>query len=484
MNKLDQKKFNHEPHEHHELVARHLFPVRVGSCGSCGSWLIFLFLLLITAPAHAQDDPRNDIIKYGTETEIANLIQTLRTEKTDSFDNELIALAQVSKNTKVLTGIFGFFGEREKGGLQERAVKVISQREDESTETVLSAMDYLGKMKSAEAVPVLMELLETEEKKFLNAGFRAIGSASSGDKKLADQTAEFLVDFYNDRDPGNDNRSVVITAIGATGSSAGVEFLTEIATNPDERVPLRMAALGALSQIGDPKGLDAIVSCISAKDPNLRSSAVAALGPFSGSAAENAIFDAFRDSYYRTRIAAAQASRDRKLAAAVPFLKFRAERDEVPGVKDESIRALGAIANDEAITVLEGLFTERKNTDRVRILAADMLGKNSGGKYFSKIVVELDEAKKRNQTSLYNGFLKIVGETAMESDKSEIETVARRFLSTGGIMEKLYGLDMANNNKLTGLKEEIIALTKDKNESLSRKAKRTAESLGIEIPSN
>ncbi|WP_461248549.1 HEAT repeat domain-containing protein, partial [Treponema sp. R6D11] len=109
---------------------------------------------------------------------------------------------------------------------------------------------------------------------------------------------------------------MVIAAIGATGSSAGIEFLTEIATNPDERIPLRMAALGALSQIGDPKGLDAITSCISAKDPNLRSSAVAALGPFTGSAVENAIFDAFRDSYYRTRIAAAQASRDRKLASA------------------------------------------------------------------------------------------------------------------------------------------------------------------------
>jgi HEAT repeat protein len=444
--------------------------------------LIFFLLFLITSFAYAQDDPRLDIIKFGTETEIANLIQTLRAEKTDSFDSELIALAQASKNTKVLTGILGFFAERDKDGLQARAIKAIAQRDDEANETVLAAMDYLGKLKSAEAVPVIMELLETEEKRFLSVGFRAIGSASAGNKKLADETAEFLVDYYNDRDPGNENRSVIINAIGATGSAAGIDFLKDIATNPDERIPLRMASLNALSQIGDPKGLDTIISCISAKDPNLRSSAVAALGPFTGSSVETAILDAFRDSYYRTRIAAAQASRDRKLASAVPFLKFRAERDEVPTVKDESIRALGAIANDEAIAVLESLFLERKNTDRVRILAADMLNKNTSGKYFSKVIIELDEAKRKNQTALYNGFLKIVGETAAESDKSEIETIARRFLSSGGIMEKLYGLDMASNNKLTGLKEEIIALTKDKNESLSRKAKRTAENLGIEIP--
>jgi HEAT repeat protein len=444
--------------------------------------LFLIFLFLIEFSVYAQEDSRIDTIKYGTETEIANLIQTLRNEKTDVFDDDLIALAQASKNTKVLTGIFGFFGDREKGGLQTRAIKAITQREDEANETVLSAMEYLGKMKSAEAVPVIMELLETEEKRFLSAGFRAIGGASAGNKKLADETAQFLVDYYDNRDPGNENRSVIINAIGATGSTVGIDFLAEIATNPDERIPLRMAALGALSQIGDQKGLDAIISCISAKDPNLRSSAVAALGPFSGSTVENAIFDAFRDSYYRTRIAAAQASRDRKLAAAVPFLKFRAERDDVPNVKDEAIRALGAIATDEAVSVLEGLFLERKNTDRVRILSADMLAKNTGGKYFSKLVVELDESKRKNQTSLYNGFLKVVGETIIENDKTEIETVTRRFLSTGGIMEKLYGLDMASNNKLAGLKEEIITLTKDKNESISRKAKRTAENLGIEIP--
>jgi len=445
-------------------------------------YLFLIFIFFIIFSSYAQEDPRLDIIKFGTETEISNLIQTIRAEKTDSFDNELIALAQASKNTKVLTGILGFFGEREKDGLQARAIKAITEREDETNETILAAMDYLGKIKSAEAVPVIMKLLETEEKRFLSVGFRAIGSASAGNKKLADETAEFLVDYYNDRDPGNENRSVIINAIGATGSSAGIDFLTEIATNSDERIPLRMAALSALSQIGDPKGLDTIISCINAKDPNLRSSAVGALGPFTGSAVETAILDAFRDSYYRTRIAAAQASRDRKLASAVPFLKFRAERDEVPTVRDESIRALGAIANDEAVAVLESLFLERKNTDRVRILAAEMLNKNTGGKYFNKVTAELDEAKRKNQTALYNGFLKIVGETTSESDKSEIETLAKRFLTSGGIMEKLYGLDMANNNKLTGLKEEIIALTKDKNESLSRKAKRTAESLGIEIP--
>jgi len=391
-------------------------------------WLILLFLFGF--PLYAQQDveaARRDIIKYGTETEIAALIQILRNEKVDYLDEELIALIQNSRNQRILTGVFSFFGEREKTGLQARAIKAISEREDETNETVLTAMEYLGRIKSAEAVPVIMELLETEERRFLAIGFRAIGRASSGNEKLADETAQFLMDYYNDRDPGGDNRSVIIAAIGETGSSVGVPLLIDIASNTDERIPLRIAALGALSKIGDDSGLEAILNCVGTNDPNVRSSAVAALGPFSGSAVDNAILDGFRDSYYRTRLASAQASRERKLVAAVPYLKFRAERDEVPNVKDEAIRALGAIANEEALEILGALFLERKNPERVRILSADMLMKNGGGKDFNKLVIELDEAKTKNQTNLYNGFLRVTGETVVEGDKTEIEKIAQRF---------------------------------------------------------
>jgi len=314
----------------------------------------------------------------------------------------------------------------------------------------------------------------------MNNAFRALGKASSSDKDMADQAADFLMDFYNNRDMGNNTRDVII-AIGETKAVKTVPLLAEIASNTDERIPLRIAALDALSKVGDPAGLEAILACVSTNDPNVRSAAVAALGPFSGDAVDKAILDAFRDSYYRTRIAAAQASRDRKLAAAVPYLQFRAERDDVPNVKDEAVKALGEIANDDAMSILDNLFKERKNSDRIRLACGQMLMKNAGQKYLTRVIVELDDAKQKNQTALYNGFLKIIGEAKIDGDKTEMEKLTRRFLQNGGIMEKLYGLDMAVNNELTSLAPEIKTLTTDKNESLARKAKRTAERLGIEI---
>jgi len=444
---------------------------------------VFVFLLFINTLTYAQEVEASRLatIQYGTETEIAALIQMLRNENADYLDNELITLIDSTRNQRILSGVFGFFGEREKNGLEERALRAVTERDEETNETILSAIDYLGRVKCSRAVPVIMELLDTEERRFFSVGFRALGRASSSDSALADETAEFLIDYYEYRNPGSENQRELITAIGATGSRKGVSFLAELASNTDERIPLRIAALDALSKIGDSEGLEAILTCVGTNDPNVRSAAVAALGPFSGDAVDRAILDAFRDSYYRTRIAAAQASRERRLEAAVPYLRYRAERDEVPNVKDEAIRALGAIANDEAVTVLNSLFSERRNADRVRLIAAEMLMKSAPDGNLSRLILELDDAKTRNQTALYNGFLKIIGETVISGDKTDMENIARRFLRSGTIIEKSYGLDMAANNSLEMLSEEIKALTTDRNESLARKAVRTAEALGIEI---
>jgi len=445
---------------------------------------VFMFLLLffpVFANAQEIEPSRLATIKYGTENEIAALIQSLRAENADYLDDELVSLVENTRNQKILSGVFAFFGDREKTGLEERAIRAIEEREDETNETVQSAVDYLGKIKHADAVDTLMELLDSQERRFMNAAFRALGRASSGDKDKADKAADYLIDCYNNRDSGDDNRREIITSVGATGSLNGVSFLAGIASDTDERIPLRTAALDALSKIGDEGGLEAILLCVSTNDPNVRSAAVAALGPFSGDDVDKAILEAFRDSYYRTRIAAAHASRSRKLEAAVPYLKFRAERDDTPAVKDDAIRALGAIGNEEAVAALEGMFAEKKNSDRVRLLAAEMAMKNAPDKNLTQLIAELNEAKLKNQMQLYNGLLKVIGETKLEGDTQEMENITRRFFQAGGIMEKLYALDMAVNNNLKNLDAEIKACLKDRNESLARKARRTAERLEIEL---
>ncbi|MDR2053155.1 MAG: HEAT repeat domain-containing protein, partial [Treponema sp.] len=90
------------------------------------------------AAASAQksvEEQRLETIRYGTENEIASLIQTLKTENAVYFDDELIALVQGTLNRNILTGVFTFFGDRGKGGLEERALKAVTEWDGEANET-------------------------------------------------------------------------------------------------------------------------------------------------------------------------------------------------------------------------------------------------------------------------------------------------------------------------------------------------------------
>jgi HEAT repeat protein len=445
----------------------------------------FAVLLIIAVPAvfaaedsgaaNSEESIRLATIHYGTETEIASLIQALHNEGAEYLDNELVILVDTTRNRNILRGVFNFFGERNKGGLEDRAIRAIEDREEETNDTILAAVDYLGKVKAEDAIDPLKALINTKERRFMNNAIRALGRAGGGSKRYADETAEYLSDLFSNEETADESRREIVSALGETGSKKGVAFLSELASNIEERTALRIAALESLARIASDEGIDSILSAVADADPNIRSTAVTSLGPFKGAAVDKAILEAFRDSYYRTRIGAAQASRERKLEDAIPYLKYRAEKDDVPAVKDESIRALGAIGNKEAISILDTFFGERKNSDRVRIISAEMLMKDDADNYLDKVVIELDEAKNKKQTPLYNGFLKVIG----ESKTGKLDTLTRRFLESGGILEKAYALDMAANNGFKNLSDEIKPLTEDKNASLARKAKVTLEKLGV-----
>ena len=448
----------------------------------------YLFLLLAplawgdeeaAPPERRVEDRRRDTLRFGTETEIANLVQTLRSENVSLFDAELIEIAENTRNRNILSGIFNFFGETEKSGLEDRAIRAVQERDYEANEAVLAAVDYLGRLNVSQAAPALKELIMAGENRFLTNAIRALGRAARGQEETADDAALFLLNYYNNRSPSSENQREIVDALGETGSQEAVPFLIDLIADEEDRFVLRMAALNAVSRIGAPQAMEAVVAAVSSEDPNVRASAIAALGPFSGEAAEEAILDGFRDSFFRSRIGAAQAAGQRRLESAVPFLRFRAENDDVPAVRDEAIRALGAINNSESMNILNALFSGRGNSDRTRLLAAEMLLRNDADTYGVRVAVEMDDAQARNQTALYNGFIRTLTTARTES----LEALARRLVTSGGVIERSLALDLILNNEFRSLANEVRGLLDERRHgvSLSRKARNTLERLGLEI---
>ncbi|MDR1429242.1 MAG: HEAT repeat domain-containing protein [Spirochaetaceae bacterium] len=445
----------------------------------CLGALCFIFSLSADEIRPSIEEQRRDILKYGTENEIAELIRILRAENSDALDGEIVETARSIKNGRILSGIFGFFADREKGGLEERAREVLEYWDEQVPDAVRSALEYLGQMRDTGSVDRVMTLIDEGDARYTNSAVRALGRVGSllkdQDRNESDAITDYLIAYFEDKFPGEDTAREIITALGSLENARAVAFLNGIAGNADERPARRMAAIQALSKIGDREGLDAVLEALQSSDPNLRSTAVAALGPFSGREVDQAILEAFRDTYYRTRIGAAQAAAQRKMEEAIPYLRYRAERDEVAAVKDEAIKALGAMDRNEAYQIVASLFFERRNSDRVRVVAGEILIVNRAGEYAEPFIAELDEARAKNQTALYNQFCRIIAQA--ETDK--VEPLALRFFSSGGVVEKAYAIDMVYRNNLTGLIDHVKALTDERNGSLSRKARDTLQRMGV-----
>jgi hypothetical protein len=235
-----------------------------------------------------------------------------------------------------------------------------------------------------------------------------------------------------------------------------------------------MAALEAIGKVGDPESLEAVIEALAANDPNIRASAVAALSPFSDAKADAAILEAFRDSFYKTRAAAAKASGEKKIASAVPYLSYRAERDEVPSVREEALRALGAIGTEESISAVRSIFSEKKNADRIRISAAEVLLQRETPGSAREVLSALEDAKKEKKKDLYKGLVKVLA--IAKSD--ELEDFARSLLASDDLTDKLYGLDLARTNTYRSLEKEIEKLSLEKNAVLSRRAKDVLSAFG------
>ena len=434
------------------------------------------FIAAQSQGAAQADSLRRDVIRFGTETEIAALLTELRAEGAEEFDAEIIALASGTTNHRILTVAFNFFAERERAGLEARALRALEDRLDEHSETVLAAIDYLGRVGEREAMLELRALVDSGERRFSLNAIRAlgrIGGVSGGG--TADDMAEYLIETFRgaDGEPGVQREAVL--ALGANASGAAVEFLGEISADNLSGQFLRVSAIEALSRIGDPRGLDAILAGVSSGEPHVRAASVQALGPFSGAAVDEAILEAFRDSHEATRIAAARASRERVLVAAVPYLRFRATRDESLTVREHAIRALGAIGGFEATETVEEIFSERRGNARLRIVAAEVLMEINANAYIERLVEEMDEARRANLTALYNGFLGIVGGAV----SGGMEDIARRLLGERGISERSQAIEIIANNSLFGLAEELRALAEDSNAALARRAQRALERMGL-----
>ncbi len=429
----------------------------------------FLFVpafLLAAALTAAQDsaalEKRRDVIRYGIESELLELVTTLQNEKEDALNGDLLEVLAQSRSPRLREAVLKFFALREWPGAVRAAVALLDGRDQESAQSVNAALGYLSAVKAREGIPETREILESREPKYLPQAVRLLGRAGG------DSESELLLDLYKSDETSDALRQDVIQALGEIGARAAVESLMETLDDTAGKKTTRMFAAEALGKIKDARAVPPLVRAANGEDPQVRGAAVTALGVFSGAEAEAAIVQALRDSVPAVRLAAVKASVSRTIRDAEPFIRFRARNDPDRNVKNEAIKALAALGGRENLQFLRDLLQDRKADAPSRVAAfAALLEKDPEGSR-----EDLDKALSAEAASKDPSLLKAFQRALVQgTDKAAAPLVEAYVLKSPDFGTRIAGIDWVRKNKVASLRTVLAALAEtDKVESVRTRA--------------
>ncbi len=422
--------------------------------------------LLAAALAGAQAagtlEKRRDVIRYGIESELLELVTALQNEKEDTLNPDLLALLAETRSPRLREALLRFFAAREWPGAVPAAVSLLDGRDQESAQSVNAALGYLSAVKAREGIPEAREIVESRETKYLSPAIRLLGRAGGAAE------TDLLLSLYESEDSSDSLRQDVILALGEIGAQAAVESLMKTLDDTAGKKGTRMFAAEALGKIKDARAVPALVRAANGEDPQVRGTSVAALGNFSGPEADAAIVQGLRDSVPAVRLAAVKASAARSLREAEPFIRFRARNDPDRKVKDEAIKALAAVGGRENLEFLRELLQDRKVDVPSRAGAfSALLERDADGSR-----ADLEKALAAEAVSKDPSLLKALQRAlVLGPDKAAAPLVEIYLLQSPDFGTRIAGIDWVRRNKVQSLRSAIAAMAEsDKVESVRTRA--------------
>ncbi|MCD1654760.1 HEAT repeat domain-containing protein [Treponema zuelzerae] len=418
-------------------------------------------------------DIRRDILAYGLENEIVELIDALIKEDESGLQNELQALFDSTRSSAVKESLLKYYGEKNDPYPKEWALSIIADPWDHKKTTVLSIFSYIEKMKAQEAASSVRAILKSENTDYRDSAISLLGSIGT------EEDADFLFDFLEDEFSVDEKTRLVIrqnvmTALGKLKAEKYRVRFEEVAGNEDENAVIRSTAAVALGEIGNPESIPILESLFLDKDPLLRSASVKALSGYSSEASTAIILEGFKDPYYKVRLDAIASAEKLKLNESVPYLLYRSKSDPVESVRYRSYEALGLIGDQEGYSWLAEQFANKKNAEGLRLKAASVLAEHHKTSFSPLLLKELisvleDEKKIKYRYEL----LKLMIAKRTELDSS----VCISLLTSKDPTTKSFGIDLFELYKFTEAKSEIEKIAADEKQgALHRRAKRIIES--------
>jgi HEAT repeat protein len=420
-------------------------------------------------------DDRKEVLQYGIESEVIEVIDLIKREKDDSFNKELVAILKETSNAALAQNIYGLLADFEDSIAEETALADLTPILDDYSyqeKRSLAAITYLGEIKSNKAVDLLYDLAKKDEPGLTGRVIYNLG-------KIGDSSrAEELLDLYDEYqgDDSNDIAMNILFAWGEMGYQSSFDTLIDIIEDTSASNTEREYAAVALGKLGDINGLEPLINLYNDEGNNsvIRSFAVSGLMYFNDSRVEDLLLQALkRDSYWRIRVTACEGLAKMKSKKAAEILDFKMRRDTEVNVKKAAAKALGEIGGGDSKKYLLDYFINESSGFEMRLAVLNSLLENkiSGTTEALKTVFETHWEKKDTQLE----FLKRCCQALSTTSWQELSPLYRLMLTHNDNYIQIYGIRGIKINDMDMLYQEVKNLDRDGVNGLVRREAKSLE---------
>ncbi len=396
---------------------------------------------------------KSNTIKYGVPSEISTLIDELIKNDDPRFTEEIYDVFQVSKNSAIKQKVLNYFKKLEDPCLEDYAVEILNDPYDEKNDLVKACFQYIAAVKTKEAIPAVLSLIESENDSYFNDAIAAIGEIGGPSEAM------FLVEYLERDDLSDAQRQTLMRTCGKMHAVQTWDKVVEVAEDEDENLYVRIYAAESLGLMEKKESVPVLTELFTENDPNLRQYVIKGLSHFPDVIeAKEVIVQGIRDEHWRVRQEAIKTAKEQKMSDAVPYLIYRAKNDSEKVIKDEAYTSLAAMNTNEANDFLVSQLGEKKVGDATKKKIVEVLLKegNAGEKEILELAEECVKDDKRKDLRY------AIGKELAKYQKASCEGICLKYLESKDSTTQSLGLDMYKMNKFNSAEATMRAIYADK----------------------
>ena len=396
---------------------------------------------------------KSNTIKYGVPSEISSLIDDLIKNDDPRFTEEIYDVFQVSKNTVIKQKVLNYFKQLEDPCLEDFAVETLNDPYEEKNDLVKACFQYVSAVKTKEAIPAVISLIESENDSYFNDAIATIGEIGGPSEAM------FLVEYLERDDLSDAQRQNLMRTCGKMHAVQTWEKVVEVAEDEDENLYVRMYAAEALGLMEKKESVPILIELFTETDPNLRQYVIKGLSHFPDVVeAQQTIMQGIRDEHWRVRQEAIKTTKENLMKDSVPYLIYRAKNDSEKVIKEEAYTSLAAVNTDEANDFLVTQLGEKKVGDATKKKIVEVLLKegNAGQKEILSLADECVKDDKRKDLRY------AIGKELAKYQNSAYEDICLKYLASKDSTTQSLGLDIYKMNKFNSAEATMRAIYADK----------------------